>query len=833
MDQDDIELGGDDAKVFLSYSRKDRDRAQRIADVLRERHFGVFKDTDDILPTEEWKGRLEQLIEEADTIVFLLSPHSAASEVCAWEVEYATSLNKRIAPIVIEEVEGKDIPPLLARLNFIFCTERDRFEDAVDSLVSALNVDIDWIREHTRLAALARRWDEAGRPARLLLRGQDIADAEQWRDTHPKDAPEVTPLQASFISESRRAAARRQRSWVFGSMGVAAATIALAVFAWFQSVEADRQRIAAEEQRTIAEQNEAEAARQRDVAEQRRQNALRSLAADRLRAGDRADGLRTLLDLDPGPSKTVVSVLSAGLTPAGDIQIGDFDGFTFMLNDSLYLYRHSDRTFVPLPGFPASRFIPLDGATALVSDTGAIRLHGHDGDLRAEAAPRRAIRPCAVNKKADGGVRLFGTYAPGYSACSIRITSTEITAAGIAEPDVGSVCEDRLFDITGWREPSVSVADMGDVCTPVYQDGVADRSGFEGALDVPRPVERIAFPQSVREGAIWQAMQPIDGIATTRRMIQRINLHRQLTKSQKELFGINQFAGAEAGWFVLPEFTVNAEISVVSGIVDWGGTGGESDLICFGPPDARMTCTSFHHFGGYNGYRVSAQGALIAFGIDLTNEDVDAPPANVWIAGDAVSPLVAVEGIGSFGEVLDADFGPDGRLALLTESTIILYRLSDDARELMIRPEGAGAIEWLSTGELAVMAETGLLHMGLPGEGFEAVRLFETSRMRPDDPEAEPHLLWLRESDSGGFLGVAVSDAFLLLDPVTRAPLTSAVRVPDPQMSHGGAGVRITVHETGEVVLNINGRAFRRRAALDDTPVAELIDPQAPLKRDQ
>jgi hypothetical protein len=118
---------GEEGKVFLSYSRKDREGAQRIADVLRERHFGVFKDTDDILPTEEWRGRLEQLIAEADTIVFLLSPSSVASEICAWEVEYATSLNKRIAPIVIEEVDTATIPPLLARLNFIFCTARDRF----------------------------------------------------------------------------------------------------------------------------------------------------------------------------------------------------------------------------------------------------------------------------------------------------------------------------------------------------------------------------------------------------------------------------------------------------------------------------------------------------------------------------------------------------------------------------------------------------------------------------------------------------------------------------------------------------------------------------------
>ena len=95
----------------------------------------MFRDTDDILPTEEWRERLEQLIAEADTIVFLLSPASATSEVCAWEVDYATSPGKRIAPIVIEDVDASLIPPLLARLNFIFATDRDPFENAVSSRV--------------------------------------------------------------------------------------------------------------------------------------------------------------------------------------------------------------------------------------------------------------------------------------------------------------------------------------------------------------------------------------------------------------------------------------------------------------------------------------------------------------------------------------------------------------------------------------------------------------------------------------------------------------------------------------------------------------------------
>ena len=151
-------------KVFISYSRKDRSAVARIAAALEaEDGIEVFRDTDDILPTEEWRGRLEQLIREADTVVFALSPHSATSEVCRWEVELAESLNKRIAPIVIKDVKPEDVPEALSKLNYIFFTNRREFDASIGNLIAALNTDIDWIREHTRLGELARRWDGQGR----------------------------------------------------------------------------------------------------------------------------------------------------------------------------------------------------------------------------------------------------------------------------------------------------------------------------------------------------------------------------------------------------------------------------------------------------------------------------------------------------------------------------------------------------------------------------------------------------------------------------------------------------------------------------------------------
>ena len=138
-------------KVFVSYSRADREFVARLVAALEAREdFQVFRDTEDILPSEEWRARLAKLIGEADTVVFCLSPESAASEVCAWEVSQAEALNKRIAPVVVRDVASA-VPGGLAKLNYIFFTEAHDFDRALDKLMLALNTNIAWVREHTRL----------------------------------------------------------------------------------------------------------------------------------------------------------------------------------------------------------------------------------------------------------------------------------------------------------------------------------------------------------------------------------------------------------------------------------------------------------------------------------------------------------------------------------------------------------------------------------------------------------------------------------------------------------------------------------------------------------
>jgi TIR domain len=97
------------AKVFISYSRKDMGFVDRLEASLKARSFEPLIDRSEIYAFEEWWKRIEGLIGRADTVVFVLSPDSVASEVALKEVAFAQSRNKRLAPIVCRRVDDKAI----------------------------------------------------------------------------------------------------------------------------------------------------------------------------------------------------------------------------------------------------------------------------------------------------------------------------------------------------------------------------------------------------------------------------------------------------------------------------------------------------------------------------------------------------------------------------------------------------------------------------------------------------------------------------------------------------------------------------------------------------
>src|SRR5262245_11809255 len=140
-------------RVFISYSRDDVEFADQLDAALNACCFECVIDCQGISGGEDWKRRLGTIISGADTVGFVLSPTSARSEICAWEVEEATRLSKRILPVNCRSLEGVSPPARLRDLNYIFFHADPKaapgagFGTGLASLIAALNTDFDWLRE--------------------------------------------------------------------------------------------------------------------------------------------------------------------------------------------------------------------------------------------------------------------------------------------------------------------------------------------------------------------------------------------------------------------------------------------------------------------------------------------------------------------------------------------------------------------------------------------------------------------------------------------------------------------------------------------------------------
>jgi hypothetical protein len=196
----------DKLKVFISYSRKDSAAfADELVLGLEDRGFAPFLDRHDIKPGEPWEARLGALIEQSDTVIFVISPESARSERCVWEINKALGFSKRLLPVIYKSVPDGEIPAKLSDLQFVRFDTAPGMMRPLRELAEALRVDLEWVREHTRLGELAARWQSHNRSESLLLRGDDLVAAKAWTVKRKPDAPEITELQRSFLRASEQA----------------------------------------------------------------------------------------------------------------------------------------------------------------------------------------------------------------------------------------------------------------------------------------------------------------------------------------------------------------------------------------------------------------------------------------------------------------------------------------------------------------------------------------------------------------------------------------------------------------------------------------------------
>ena len=205
--------------VFISYSRRDVEFVRELYAALAAHDKDIWADWEDIPITAEWLLEVYGGIESSDNFLFVITPDSLASDVCARELAHAVEKNKRLVPVLRREAApGTTVPRALAARNWTFFRPDDDFAAAVDALVVALDTDLDWVRAHTRLLGRSLEWEKLDRDSSFLLRGRDLDDAEQWAAARsPDHEPQPTPLQLEYVLASRSSATRRQRITVTAS----------------------------------------------------------------------------------------------------------------------------------------------------------------------------------------------------------------------------------------------------------------------------------------------------------------------------------------------------------------------------------------------------------------------------------------------------------------------------------------------------------------------------------------------------------------------------------------------------------------------------------------
>lgn len=126
-------------RLFISYSRKNKDWVYRFTDHLRSSHgYTVWIDLDIPVGQDWWQTILSE-IENCDGFLIVLSPDSVASSYCMEELSYAHELSKPIIPLLLESCE---IPAIInnSRIQYFTVEQRSNMINIMNDLKPQLDI---------------------------------------------------------------------------------------------------------------------------------------------------------------------------------------------------------------------------------------------------------------------------------------------------------------------------------------------------------------------------------------------------------------------------------------------------------------------------------------------------------------------------------------------------------------------------------------------------------------------------------------------------------------------------------------------------------------------
>ena len=190
--------------VFFIHHIDDFDFSQRLNETLLVQGKSAWLSPEGSAGETDRLEETHQLIDNTETVLFVMSPSSVRCQACLNQLAYAQLQHKRILPVIYRDVVKSSLPEGIESLPWSDFRRHDGdFLVNFGELFRTLESEPYHVRSHTRLLVKAAEWDAAQRDDSFLLRGKDLAESERWLQQAANKTPPVTALQKAYIKASQ------------------------------------------------------------------------------------------------------------------------------------------------------------------------------------------------------------------------------------------------------------------------------------------------------------------------------------------------------------------------------------------------------------------------------------------------------------------------------------------------------------------------------------------------------------------------------------------------------------------------------------------------------
>ena len=111
--------------VFISFAKEDKDRVQRLAEILRLGGGRDWRYVYDLTGARDWRTEIQYSIDQCEVFLFVITEHSNQSEWCQKELQHAALSQKPIVTVIYDA--AVEIPYPLDTIQYVLFEDNAEF----------------------------------------------------------------------------------------------------------------------------------------------------------------------------------------------------------------------------------------------------------------------------------------------------------------------------------------------------------------------------------------------------------------------------------------------------------------------------------------------------------------------------------------------------------------------------------------------------------------------------------------------------------------------------------------------------------------------------------